>query len=113
MSLSLNNDKKPLLNNIVVANDYPEFPNVSSGPDGSGLSSPLLSAGVTVGDKHHMDEIIPSRHSNRTIILCFDGTGDQFDEDVRIIFIQVQKEYFQLTCVNFPRTPISFSFFPC
>ena len=81
MSLSLNSDKKPLLNNIVVENDYPEFPNVSSDPSGS--ASPLSSG---VEDKYHMDEIIPLKHSNRTIILCFDGTGDQFDEDVRIIF---------------------------
>ena len=81
MSLSTNNDKKPLLNDIVVENDYPEFPNVSSDP--SDPASPLSSG---VEDKYHMDEIIPLRHTNRTIILCFDGTGDQFDDDVRIIF---------------------------
>ena len=82
MSVSPNGDQKPLLNNIVVANDYPELPKVSS-PTGNGSGSPLPSS---AGDKFHMDEIIPSKHSNRTIILCFDGTGDQFDEDVRIIF---------------------------
>ena len=38
-----------------------------------------------------MDEIIPSKHGNRTVMLCFDDTGDQSDEDVRLIFIQ--KEY--------------------
>jgi hypothetical protein len=86
MLLPPNSDKKPLLNNIVVENDYPEFPNVSSGPEGSGSTSPLTSG--VVEDKHHMDEIIPSNHSNRTIILCFDGTGDQFDEDVRIIIFK-------------------------
>jgi hypothetical protein len=84
MLLSPNCDKKPLLNNIVVENDYPEFPNVSSGPEGSGSGSPLPSG---VEDKYHMDDIIPPKHGNRTIILCFDGTGDQFDEDVRIIFV--------------------------
>ena len=82
MSLAPNGDRKPLLNNIIVENDYPEFPNVSSDPGSSGSGSPLPSG---VEDKYHMDEIIPSKHSNRTIILCFDGTGDQFDEDVRII----------------------------
>ena len=81
MSLLPDDDNKPLLNKIVVEHDYPEFPNVSSGPEGSG------SPGVTIEDKYHMDEIIPSKHGNRTIILCFDGTGDQFDEDVRIIII--------------------------
>lgn len=25
---------------------------------------------------------IPSHHSNRTLVLCFDGTGDEFDSDV-------------------------------
>ncbi|KAG6856117.1 hypothetical protein H0H87_007331 [Tephrocybe sp. NHM501043] len=27
------------------------------------------------------DEIIPPQHRHRTLVLCFDGTGDQFDED--------------------------------
>jgi hypothetical protein len=26
--------------------------------------------------------IIPPEHTNRTLVLCFDGTGDQFDADV-------------------------------
>ena len=28
-------------------------------------------------------EIIPEAHDNRTLVLCFDGTGDKFDSDVR------------------------------
>lgn len=28
-------------------------------------------------------EIIPKTHDNRTLVLCFDGTGDKFDADVR------------------------------
>jgi hypothetical protein len=31
----------------------------------------------------HYDDIIPPFHENRTLVLCFDGTGDQFDADVR------------------------------
>ncbi|KAG6840745.1 hypothetical protein C0991_004654 [Blastosporella zonata] len=27
------------------------------------------------------DDIIPPQHAHRTLVLCFDGTGDQFDED--------------------------------
>ncbi|GLB43692.1 putative uncharacterized alpha/beta hydrolase domain (DUF2235) [Lyophyllum shimeji] len=27
------------------------------------------------------DDIIPPTHHHRTLVLCFDGTGDQFDED--------------------------------
>lgn len=26
---------------------------------------------------------VPKQHANRTLVLCFDGTGDQFDSDVR------------------------------
>ncbi|EGN93859.1 hypothetical protein SERLA73DRAFT_188970 [Serpula lacrymans var. lacrymans S7.3] len=28
-----------------------------------------------------MDDIIPETHEHRTLVLCFDGTGDQFDAD--------------------------------
>ena len=28
-------------------------------------------------------EVIPKTHNNRTLVLCFDGTGDKFDSDVR------------------------------
>ena len=28
-------------------------------------------------------EVIPTTHANRTLVLCFDGTGDKFDSDVR------------------------------
>ncbi|KAH9060279.1 hypothetical protein EDB87DRAFT_624001 [Lactarius vividus] len=27
--------------------------------------------------------VIPPSHESRTLVLCFDGTGDQFDADVR------------------------------
>lgn len=27
---------------------------------------------------------VPVEHKNRTLVLCFDGTGDHFDSDVRI-----------------------------
>ena len=85
-----NDQKSPQLNSIIFQN-YPELPKVSSRL-GSGSQSPLSAA-----DKYHMDEIIPTKHSNRTIILCFDGTGDQFDKDVRIIVRKIFKKYFQLT----------------
>ena len=28
-------------------------------------------------------DIIPRTHDSRTLVLCFDGTGDKFDSDVR------------------------------
>ena len=98
MSLSPNDDKKPFLNNIIVENGYPEFPKVSSGPDSSG--SPLPK-GVLGDNKYHMDEIIPIKHSNRTIVLCFDGTGDQFDEDVRIVSLSFKRNNSSLLVLIF------------
>ncbi|KAF9565097.1 hypothetical protein CPC08DRAFT_759803 [Agrocybe pediades] len=32
-------------------------------------------------DYRDMPEVIPPEHSHRTLIVCFDGTGDQFDAD--------------------------------
>jgi hypothetical protein len=29
--------------------------------------------------------VVPPSHDSRTVVLCFDGTGDQFDADVRAI----------------------------
>ena len=79
MSLHIPNgsgDTKPLLNKVVVQDDSPDISPTGVSP----LSRSDLSA---VENKHHLDEIIPATHSHRTIILCFDGTGDQFSEDVR------------------------------
>ena len=50
-------------------------------PEGLSPESDLSSA----EDKHHLDTIIPPTHSHRTIVLCFDGTGDQFSKDVCIL----------------------------
>ena len=92
MSLSPNGDKTPHLNEVVVQNGYPEFLNVS--PTGeAGEDSPHSdSLPSAVDNKYHLDEIIPLTHTHRTIILCFDGTGDQFSEDVRTTFFFKKKE---------------------
>jgi hypothetical protein len=79
MSVSSNGDKVPLLKKVDVQS---ELRNVSPGGVDSPLSDSLPSS-VTVDNKYHLDEIIPPTHIHRTIILCFDGTGDQFSEDVR------------------------------
>jgi Uncharacterized alpha/beta hydrolase domain (DUF2235) len=72
MSLSPNGDAKLLLNNVVVHD------NEELSPEGLSPKSDLTG----VENKYHLDEIIPHAHSHRTIVLCFDGTGDQFSEDV-------------------------------
>ena len=87
MSLSPNSESAPLLRKVVVQNGYPEFLNDS--PAGEGEDSPQSdSLPSSVDNKYHLDEIIPLTHTNRTIVLCFDGTGDQFSEDVRTTFFK-------------------------
>ncbi|KAG2037506.1 hypothetical protein BDR03DRAFT_956759 [Suillus americanus] len=49
-------------------NDYPENANGHS-----------ISSGQ--GTLNQFDPILPPAHTNRTMVLCFDGTGDQFDRD--------------------------------
>ena len=81
MSQSLDDDSKPLLKKVASQGDDPQLsPQLS--PEGDSPQSVL--SGVL--KKYHLDEIIPPIHSHRTIILCFDGTGDQFSEDVRTTF---------------------------
>ena len=36
----------------------------------------------SAGPGAHDNSVIPSFHDARTLVLCFDGTGDQFDTDV-------------------------------
>ena len=65
-------DKKPLINKIVVEPESPLSPQANASPQSNSSE-----------DKYHLDEVIPPEHNNRTVVLCFDGTGDQFSEDVR------------------------------
>ncbi|KAG2141098.1 hypothetical protein DEU56DRAFT_900780 [Suillus clintonianus] len=60
--------QKPLPAPLIL-NDYPDVPNVASSPTFSGQSS------------SHIGDILPPAHTHRTLVLCFDGTGDQFDSD--------------------------------
>ena len=34
------------------------------------------------------DNVFPPEHGNRTLIVCFDGTGDKFDADVSHISLR-------------------------
>src|SRR5882762_2599318 len=67
---------KPELEPIKVGGDYPDIPNTYSP---TAVSSPPNSFG-------NFDEIIPHPDEvpHRNLVLCFDGTGDQFDADVSI-----------------------------
>ena len=110
MSLSPTGETAPLLHKVDVQNGYPEFLNLSPAGEDSPQSDSLPSA---VDNKYHLDEIIPPTHTNRTIVLCFDGTGDQFSEDVRTASLSVTKGISQLMCHKILRTPISSSSSPC
>ncbi|KAG9087036.1 hypothetical protein FS749_003215 [Ceratobasidium sp. UAMH 11750] len=58
------------------------FPSTSSAPDLSKLghipAAHPLSRRATTSE---MPQVIPPKHESRTLVLCFDGTGDQFDQD--------------------------------
>jgi|SRR5712671_417500 len=53
------------------------------------MTDPLPSNGIDVktppstGPGAYDTAVIPPSHGARTLVLCFDGTGDQFDSDVR------------------------------
>lgn len=56
------------------ANNYASsgFPSVSHSQD---------DPATTIALSETMDDVIPPTHVFRTLVLCFDGTGDQFDSD--------------------------------
>ncbi|KAH7911623.1 hypothetical protein BJ138DRAFT_1006185 [Hygrophoropsis aurantiaca] len=71
---------------LIFDNDYPDIPNVLSpnGGDDSPSSSEFakLKGHESISsDGHPLDTVIPHEHDHRTLVLCFDGTGDQFDGD--------------------------------
>ena len=43
----------------------------------------LTQSPTSLSPAHWDHEVIPETHNNRTLVLCFDGTGDKFDADVR------------------------------
>ncbi|KAJ3573149.1 hypothetical protein NP233_g2619 [Leucocoprinus birnbaumii] len=49
----------------------------------TGMSSPLVTSPESSDSTFelHDTESIPPDHDHRTLVLCFDGTGDQFDDD--------------------------------
>ena len=77
---------KPALQPIQVTRDkndqYPEIKDTESPTEESGQATPLGHPISTA-----FDEIIPHPDDvhHRNLVLCFDGTGDQFDGDVRFL----------------------------
>lgn len=69
--------EKPALQPLQLNGNYSDIPDTNS----------PISEKRTVDEKvieHEFDEIIPHLDEvhHRNLILCFDGTGDQFDGDV-------------------------------
>jgi hypothetical protein len=93
---------KPELEPINTGGDYPDFPNTYSPTAVSSASGGGL-----------FDEIIPPPEDvpHRNLVLCFDGTGDQFDADVTIYCLPVV--YHQLPDDITSRIPISSRSFQC
>ena len=51
--------------------------------DDRGLtSSPVATSPVVSYEPQWADNVVPPSHKNRTLVVCFDGTGDKFDADV-------------------------------
>ena len=51
--------------------------------DGEGMSSsPTDTFPEALHEPQWTDNVVPPIHKNRTLIICFDGTGDKFDSDV-------------------------------
>lgn len=46
--------------------------------------STLAASGVSTLAIDPTNDVIPPVHTHRTLVLCFDGTGDQFDADVSL-----------------------------
>ncbi|KAH9486042.1 hypothetical protein JR316_0000106 [Psilocybe cubensis] len=63
-------DEKALSTDSSISDQYPGFPKTTS-PRAEGDS----------GFYDKLEPTIPPTHKHRTVILCFDGTGDQFDDD--------------------------------
>ena len=71
---------QPPVNQVDGNGDHEDVPSISR-PQSDIITNELRN--VTTTAKYHLDEVIPPVHSSRTIVLCFDGTGDQFKADVR------------------------------
>ena len=90
---------------------------VPPGPIQTNLKIPLSASTAgkdslpSVGPGAYDTTVIPPSHGARTLVLCFDGTGDQFDADVRIYALTAA--HVHLADLVLSRIPISFSFSLC
>ncbi|KAK7695136.1 hypothetical protein QCA50_002326 [Cerrena zonata] len=60
-----------------------------------GFGTPLTTPNLSNSGSSVIDDVIPSHRPARTLVLCFDGTGDQFDADnsnVVLFFSMLKKD---------------------
>lgn len=60
------------------ASASPEDPILSPAPPAGNFDSPQPTWSTSSVDPRIVPPTIPPTHTNRTLVLCFDGTGDQF-----------------------------------
>ncbi|KAJ7584625.1 hypothetical protein C8J56DRAFT_951454 [Mycena floridula] len=56
------------------------------------LGGNTLNGPVTASQDGPIPRIIPPEHTNRTLVLCFDGTGDQFNSNIVAFFSLLKKD---------------------
>ena len=95
------------------------FGRVLPNPIQTQLKSPISASSgkdsfLSTGLGAHHDTVIPSHDDARarTLILCFDGTGDQFDADVRAYMLSLSARVLRVDSVPF-RIPTSLISSPC
>jgi type VI secretion system (T6SS) phospholipase Tle1-like effector len=77
-SLSYDSDKH-ILDVSPTTSEFPNFLNTTI-PIAE-HDKPLPRRREETLDPRRYPSVIPPKHSSRTLVLCFDGTGDQFDAD--------------------------------
>lgn len=61
--------------------DVPVSPTESELPELLKATVPIAEHNKPSPIDRRYPSVIPPKHSNRTLVLCFDGTGDEFDAD--------------------------------
>ena len=60
--------------------------------DGEGTSSsPTGTSPEALDEPQWTDNVVPPKHKHRTLIVCFDGTGDKFDNDVGLVHFRPRR----------------------
>jgi hypothetical protein len=93
------------------------MPVPTPGPIQTNLKTPLststaMDSPPSAGPGAYDSTVIPPSHSARTLVLCFDGTGDQFDTDVRKYILSPSAHVLLTDQMPF-RIPISYSYSRC